>query len=64
MKKAIALLLTAALSVTVLAGCGGDDGGSSAAPSGGGNSQESTPAGNAGNGSENGQGGAEDPCRL
>ncbi len=56
MKKAIALLLTAALSVTVLAGCGGDDGGSSAAPSGG-NSQESTPAGNAGNGSENGQGG-------
>lgn len=57
MKKAIALLLTAALSVTVLAGCGGDDGGSSAAPSGGGNSQESTPAGNAGNGSENGQGG-------
>ena len=63
MKKAIAMLLTAALSVTLLAGCGGDDGGSSSA-SGGGNSQsstqgnkESTPASDAGNSSEGEQGG-------
>lgn len=57
MKKAIAMLLTAALSMTLLAGCGGDDGGSSVPESKSGNQgskQESSPAGNEGQ-----QGGAE-----
>ena len=54
MKKAIAMLLTAALSVTLLAGCGGDDGSSTpssgGAPTGAQDSKESTPA-------DDGQGG-------
>lgn len=58
MKKAIALLLTAALSVTMLAGCGGEDEGSSA-PSSGGSVQGSKESGSAGN---EDQGGAKDPC--
>ena len=54
MKKAIAMLLTAAMSVTLLAGCGGDDGSSTpssgGAPTGAQDSKESTPA-------DDGQGG-------
>lgn len=61
MKKGIALLLTAALSVTLLAGCGGDDG--SSAPESKTNNQgsaqeskDNTSASDEGQGS---QGGAE-----